>query len=159
MHETHKMTEPDWSLVKFFKKREFDKPCEMNRDFVFSLDSFREDIKTEILVTYSTNGVHSENSEHYKGNAVDVMFPKYTGNLFDLYLLAEKHGFTGIGIYPKWKIKNNVIGGIHLDKRHILTKGSRWIGYPVKVTEKGKTFLKQKYFKLDTDNLKKYKII
>lgn len=67
---------------------------------------------------------HSENSEHYKGNAIDfhfvtdVAFYAQVVKVEKLLLAWQFFNFVGLGIYPDW---NNP--GFHLDTRG---KKARW---------------------------------
>ena len=54
------------------------------------------------------------------------MFPNYQGALQDLYLMAERFNFTGIGVYPDWEVNGVVKGGLHLDIRS--GPPARWTG-------------------------------
>jgi len=147
----------DWDKLRHFKKHEFVGPQKMKESFLLRLDGFRDHIKSPIFISYSTNGTHSENSQHYKGLATDNLFPKWEGSLFGLYLMAEQFNFTGIGVYPDWEYDGKVIGGLHLDSRKLHNyRGARWIGVK-KLQKNGKIELE--YHGLTAKNLKKYKII
>jgi len=114
------MLDSDWKKIKYFKKEEFlgygDK---MEFFLVQLLDEFRRRLNKpiKILVGYAQKG-HAEKSFHYSGKAVDI----YIANThqLDLYFLAEKTGFGGIGLYPF----NNFI---HLDNRSFIDGAARWI--------------------------------
>lgn len=117
--------------LKHFQASEFSDPDRMNHDLLYRLDALREYLNTEIFISSSTGGDHVSNSQHYLGNAVDVLFPKWQGSLMSLFLIIERFGFSGIGIYPKWKINSKTIGGFHLDVRTVSKfQYKRWIGIP-----------------------------
>lgn len=154
------MKDCDWEKIKHFSKDEFVKPELMNFNLLKKLDCYREYLGTKIIVSYSTNGSHTKQSQHYLGNAVDVVFPEYKGSLFSLYLIAERFNFCGIGVYPKWSYKNKKIGGLHLDERPLeapLYQGARWIGVPEFNQALGKN--KNAYYALNPRNLITYNVI
>lgn len=98
----------------------------INRDLLTELDRFRHHLGIPVYITSGfRNG--SGTSQHDHGNAVDIVVPGYQKTLFDLYLEAERFGFTGIGLYPDWKWNGDEIGGLHLDVRSAV-KGARWLG-------------------------------
>jgi hypothetical protein len=51
-------------------------------------------------------------------------------NLLDVYLAALRFNWGGIGIYPEWSYDGKVVGGLHVDVRHMVLKGfnSSWLG-------------------------------
>lgn len=135
--------------MRYFKESEFHEFEKMNKDFLKSLDTFRHIIKTPVIITSSTDGVHAKNSQHYLGRACDVVMPNSNMNLLDLFLAAVYAGFTGIGIYPHWQMDGEIIGGLHLDNR--VTGHAFWLG----VKENGR----QKYVALNLSHLKKYGVV
>lgn len=89
-------------------------------------------------------------AQHGQGRAVDIIAPSYAGKLLDLYLLAERCAWKGIGVYPTWSTASGkVVGGLHLDIR--VGAPARWMGLG-----SGKL---QQYVGLDTANLKKHGVI
>lgn len=133
-----------WEQLQHFKKSEaWGDPDKMNHKLLIELDSFRDYIAVPIYISCGTQGAHATNSEHYKGNAVDIVLMSYKIPLFDVYLMAERFAFTGIGIYPFWRYNGSVIGGLHLDMGE---RRGRWIGYPVGS--------EQKYMAINKQNLK-----
>lgn len=147
----------NWDKLKHFKSTEFVEPAKMKEDFLLRLDEFRDFIKSPQIITFSTNGSHTEGSQHYQGLATDNVFPEWKGSLFGLYLIAEQFGFTGIGIYPKWRYNGNIIGGLHLDYRRLHNyRGARWIGLRER-QENGN--YENMYYGLSAKNLKKFRII
>lgn len=119
----------NFSNLKYFTPAEFTRPEKMNIEILTRLDALRAYLGTPIIITSSTDGVHADNSQHYLGNAVDAIFPKRTGSLPALWMIAERFGFNGIGIYPDWFYQDVKHGGLHLDCRpEINCQGARWIG-------------------------------
>lgn len=120
----------------------------MDHTLLLQLDQLREHIKTAIYVSsgFRLSGSTAD-SQHKLGRAVDVLCPGM--DLFSFYLAAERFGFQGIGIYPHWKWKNVMIGGLHLDTR--TTGPARWMGV---LSPVGQT-----YVALDPKNLKDYGVI
>ena len=68
--------------------------------------------------------------------AVDIVVPDYMETPFDLVMDATRFGFNGIGYYPHWKWKGEIVGGLHLDTRPLKEESddtlnysqSRWMG-------------------------------
>lgn len=146
------MTKDDWAKLRFFKETEnWGDPERMSPILLKALDDYRSVIKTPILVTSGTNGEHASESEHYVGRAVDIMFPELLpADLFDMYLIAERFPFSGIGVYPSWKLNGVIRGGLHLDVRPY--GQGRWMG----VLDENK---KQVYVGLNKINLKNQGLI
>jgi hypothetical protein len=140
--------------MKHFKESEFYDFSKMDKDFLARLDAFRAYVGSRCIIT-SSNEPHHEhqpNSQHYKNLAVDCVFPDWQGSLFSLYLIAERFGFSGIGLYPRWKFKDKQCGGLHLDCRVVENyQNARWIGIPKDN--------KNIYFPLTMKFLKELKII
>jgi len=93
------------------------------------LDQLREELNTPIVVTNAYRPADTA-SQHSVGKAVDIVFPQWRKGLMELFLVAERFPFTGIGIYPDWSHNHSVIGGLHLDVRDLkgTDKSARWIG-------------------------------
>lgn len=144
--ETRFIKSEEYQLLDHFNKSEFHKPLKMDFFFLRRLDFFRSYIQTPLIISSSNEKRSREGSQHNLGLAVDILAPNFSGSLFDLYLCAERFGFTGIGIYPDWKIDDIYCGGLHLDKRfESRAKGARWIGRKVKG--------KNEYFKMSQQTL------
>lgn len=112
----------DWTKIKHFKAKEFGDGDKMDVRLVNRLDAFAEELGHPVIVTAGfANDGHSPNSYHYKGMAADIIIPDL--NLLDVYLLAEKFGWKGLGIYPFWKYHNIRVGGLHVDERDM---PARW---------------------------------
>lgn len=124
-----------WSNLKYFKSDSttdaWGDPKKMDSFLLLFLDEFREAVGSPLIVTSGYRG--GDPAQHGLGRAVDVVAPNWAGSLFDLYLLAERFGFTGIGIYRDWIHNGKKLGGLHLDTRLILgsynpaLKGARWL--------------------------------
>ena len=124
--------------MKYFKESEFENFSLMNTELLSNLDSLREYLAVPIIISSSTGGEHEVGSQHYQGNAVDIVIPNYRGSLFSLYLIIERFNFTGIGIYPDWQYNGSKLGGFHLDQRFVKNQGARWIGLSNQVSGKNK---------------------
>lgn len=142
----------NWEIIKYFKPVEFGKNGKwMQEQLMRRLDNMREYIGKVIHCEPEHPGggyrlkpaSAQDKSYHYQGLAVDIHIEGLS--LAEMYLLAEKYNFTGIGVYPKW---NNP--GLHVDMRPVAEygRGSRW----------GCTESK-KYVDLDVEFLKKYVFI
>lgn len=144
--------------LEFFKPSEFPEPEKMDSELLKMLDSFRKYLGVPIVITFSTNGSHSKNSQHFKGKAVDIVVPNFGGSLFSLYLIAERYNFTGIGLYPRWKSAGVICGGLHLDSRELYQGfGARWIG--VGQYDEVKDKIVNKYYPLNTKSLIETKVL
>lgn len=117
----------DWKKFKHFKPSGFKHPEKMVYAHILRLDKMRENIKTPIIITSDYR--ESDTSMHGKGLATDIVFPEMKlDKLYYLYLEAERHNFTGIGIYAHWTLDGKVIGGLHVDSRPPVNgRGARWI--------------------------------
>lgn len=106
----------DWDKVKYFKPSEFTEPDKMNPRLIDLLDLFREEVGQPIKInaSYATKG-HSPDSQHYKGNAVDVTCRRLDSK--ELFFYAIKFPWGGIGLY-NW--------GLHLDLRPLRLPRPTW---------------------------------
>lgn len=162
------MKETVWEKLNFFKPKDtidnWGEPERINPELLLKLDDFRGALGTFLIVTSGTGEIHSKNSQHYLGNAVDIVAPKFKGSLFDLYLTAERFNFNGIGLYNGWKYKGKVVGGLHLDMRPLAVeedgtlyyRTNRWLGVSSTVKKRGKLVTYQKYHAFNEANLKKH---
>lgn len=118
-----------WKRVKYFTASEnWGDVDKISLELILELDAYREKINTPILITCGTQGKHVTDSAHYRGLAVDLVFPeKRLSDLPDLFLTVLRFSFNGIGLYTDWKYKDRVIGGMHLDIRPTPKKAT-WIG-------------------------------
>ena len=150
-----------WQKVRYFEPTEnWGDADAISDDLILRLDDFRHYLGIPCYITagVSTSG-HSGKSYHYREQgacAVDCVFPDYSGHPLDLILDATRFGFTGIGYYPHWQWKGEVVGGLHLDVRPmgldadgtLNYRHSRWLG----IMRDGK----QVYLPLTYNNLKRY---
>lgn len=116
-------------------------------------------LNTKVIIAYSNDGSHTKNSFHYQNLAVDLVFPEYKGSLFSLYLIVERFGFIGIGLYPKLKFEGKNFSSIHLDMRILGEEEQRprWIAIPEFREDVGK--IRNAYYPLNPQNLVKFKIL
>lgn len=161
-----------WSDLKYFKKdSKVDKwgdPSKMDIFLLLFLDELRDALKTPLIVTSGYR--KGDPAQHGLGRAVDVVAPKWEGSLFDLYLAAERFGFSGIGLYRDWAYEGKKIGGLHLDTRMIVGNykldecmGARWLCVrpgAEKLTDINEIMkIKQVYLRMDYENLKREGIV
>lgn len=124
-----------WESLKYFKvdgSDQFGEPFLIHPYLLILLDSLRAEIRTPLHITCGTQGMHTPNSQHYAGLAVDFVLPQYKNSHLDMIYKIMNFPFTGIGFYPDWyyKSESNIIGGYHVDIRPKLESESRdmWIG-------------------------------
>lgn len=120
---------------------------ELEESVLELLKDFAKQVNSEVIVTSAYRP--GDSGQHGEGLAIDVVVPAYAGRLLDLFFLAERQGWVGIGVYPKWQAAGKIIGGLHLDIRHGPT--ARWMGLG-----SGK---QQQYVALNQENLKKHGVI
>lgn len=114
------MKETNWSEIHHFSKREnWGDWTKVDKKVIIKLDQMREYCGKLIVIhcAYEKSG-HTNNSQHYLGKAVDINIIGM--KLVEQYLLAERFGWTGIGLYNCWKNP-----GLHLDLRDEEI-GARW---------------------------------
>lgn len=111
------------NLKHFNINEKWGNPNKINPLLLIILDELRQRIGKKFIIhcAYEQDG-HSENSQHYKGNAVDFhiancQFSIACGLMFEALhsiKIGEKYlsDVCGIGIYPDWNNK-----GFHLDVR------------------------------------------
>lgn len=123
------MLSSDWESLRYFTVSEnWGDPDLMEVELVTELDAFRHKAGTPIMVTSGTRGKHAPNSQHYIGKAVDIIFPEIPlHKLPDMFLMAMRFNFRGLGIYPFWELSGNITGGLHLDIRDA-NERAMWIG-------------------------------
>ncbi len=93
------------------------------------------------VIHCATQGTHSENSQHYKGLAIDVHYRSLT--LIEQIMLSLMFGWSAIGFYPTWKNK-----GLHLDLRQRTEYESLLMWYTKSVRDdKGKSQINYIYEK------------
>lgn len=85
--------------------------------FLEELDWFLHIEHLEFFISQGNQGHHVEGSEHYRGLACDIVFPKILQkNLPDVFHTALRYDFTGVGIYSEWNYHDKKVGGLHLQK-------------------------------------------
>lgn len=116
------MQEEDWNSIEYFSKNEkWGDWTIIDKRVIYKLDAMRKYAGKPFVVhcAYEKDG-HTTTSQHYVGKAVDGHFVDIP--LIEQYLVAERFGWHGIGVYPDW---NNQ--GLHLDMRDIVNStGARW---------------------------------
>lgn len=120
----------------------------------------RKQLGLPIIITagYATKG-HSQNSQHYKGKALDFVIPDYSNHIIDLILLIERFGFRGIGYYTFWQYNGRTVPGFHVDTRDLSTaRAARWMGVLELKKTKASEFniYQQKTVGLSYENIVKY---
>lgn len=134
-----------WERLKYFSKNEnWGDWTRINPKLLIELDSLREYAKVPMFISCGTQGFHAQDSEHFKGNAVDVVLTNAKIDLLDFYFFAERFDFSGIGIYPHWSYLGTNYGGLHLD---VGDRRGRWC---CSLDQQGK----QKYVAINKSNLK-----
>jgi hypothetical protein len=113
-----KMTLELWEKLRYFHPNEkyFGRSAwgdylQMDASFMFRFDEYRHRLGRPIIPHH---GYRLRGKNHPKGNTCD--FHVVGMDLLDLYILAERMGFSGIGMY-KW--------GMHLDTNHEVN--ARWV--------------------------------
>lgn len=168
---------PVWKTLRYFSRREnWGKPDLVDPKLLLILDAYRHELQVPLYVSkgVSPPGSHdAQDSAHYidektgYASAVDLI-PLLSQcsalTLLDCYLLATKYPFSGIGIYPHWRLSKiagsgKIVerGGLHLDTktRNNLSPfraAGHWIGIP------GKGY-KQQYMGVSKWNLRQCGII
>jgi len=152
------MTDEQWNCIKHFNPQEnWGNPQKLDFQVIWVLDRFREKINKPCIISEGTQGKHSPTSQHYKGKAVDFIVQLRGLSKLNCLLELLRFPFTGVGVYPHWRLNGNCdILGFHVDGREVtsLSQGvvqARWI----RVSENGE----RKYIGFNEANLKKYGII
>lgn len=135
-----------WSSVKNFIPDEFGPGADhLSPELVLELDAFRQFLGAKMIVSSAFRA--GDPKEHGQGLAVDIIIPTYSGkHLVDALFHAMRFKFRGIGIYPDWAYKGEVMGGLHLDMR-LVEHRAMWSG------RKGMGNANT-YFPLDVETLK-----
>lgn len=128
-----------WKEIKYFTLAEVnpegvpEDQVKMNKELMLGIDSCRATLGNPYRVLVNrgfaipANNNHSDNSYHYKGEALDIVVCKRINGVYHFLpviqqaVLIYKHtGFT-IGMYPHWKRTINgkkvLTGGLHVDVR------------------------------------------
>lgn len=140
-----KMNNANWLDIRHFKQDEnWGDWKKIEATLIYLLDSYRDKIKTPIYVSCGTQGKHCVGSEHYTGEAVDILFPnKLMRDGGELAQEAEDSGFSSIGIYNCWKLQGVSTLGMHLGVRKVKAT-KRWIG------------IESQYLPFNMVNIKRY---
>lgn len=109
----------NWNQIKHFKLKEWGNWKKVNPALIYLMDEFRKFINKPIIIHVAYEERPNSNSQHPLGNAVD--FHVVGIHPLDVYLLAERFPFTGLGIYGK-DVWNNP--GLHADIRKSIP--ARW---------------------------------
>jgi hypothetical protein len=133
-----------WQRLRYFDHASgvdnWGDPGAIADELLLRLDDFRHWLGVPVIVTAGVKVTgHASKSFHYVANgacAVDIVIPDYHNCMADLVLDASRFGFTGIGLYPDWQYRGEVIGGLHLDTRPLKWDSddtrnynqSRWMG-------------------------------
>ena len=124
------MNNQEWTRFypEFAVNENWGNPDLMQLSFLEVLYEWRERLGFPVHINYGTNGKHVDNSLHYIGFAVDVTPLREEIPLVDVFITALQFDFTGIGIYPKWKYNNKVVGGLHLERTPLKTSRTKlWL--------------------------------
>lgn len=138
------------NLKHFSRNENWGEPDKISHELLFSLDTFRELLGSPVVITCGTQGVHTKNSRHYIGCAVDIVIPDIKIPVFDLLVLAFKLPFTGIGYYSNWKYKKAKAHGFHFEQESFVPIKKTWMGVELSGN--------QVYLALSEENLSKYKL-
>lgn len=139
-----------WSKLKYFKKTEnWGSPNKISEDLLLELDRARGFIGERMIITSGTQGVHTVESYHYQGLAVDFVTPDSVSWL-NFFISLSRFSFKGIGYYPDWYFDGKKVGGFHVDLRPTL-KRAYWIA---KKTTRG-----QQYLPFDEKHLRMFKLL
>lgn len=157
-----------WESLKYFERQEFDEADRMDVDLLFMLEELREAVDEPLRIISSYR--NDSDSQHGYGKAVDAIFPTCKNHWLDIYLQAERIGFTGLGVYFYWKFYNEgscvryPIVGFHFDNRSFFTDDlntqhnlsgnvfARWI-WSDQENEAGE------YYPMNVKNLKHFKAL
>jgi hypothetical protein len=142
-------------------------PKKLDYFLLLFLDEFCDALKKKIVVTSGYRP--GDKKQHGQGKAVDIVVPDWDLPLFDLYLFAERFGFSGIGLYRSWRYAGRECGGLHLDVRTETGSyspglmGARWLCVRPGITALNSTEeamkVQQVYLPFDTDTLRKERFI
>lgn len=113
------MTFEQWININNFNPKydQFGEHEKMSYAFLLKLDFWREEHGIVTYINYGTQGEHSQNSYHYKGEAVDGQF-KNIHSPKEVYKICRIGGhFNGIGIYPQGVRNGKTHCAFHVDNR------------------------------------------
>ena len=109
------------TYIKHFKPAEFrNSLIFLKNDLFIKLDKFRDTVNAPVIISPAKGAllrIGFSTSAHYKGKAADI-FVDTDMPFLQLVKIAKETGFTGIGIYPDWKLAGHSNAkGMHLDVR------------------------------------------
>lgn len=120
-----------WKGIRHFRPEEFGPNPEVgnriNPHLVSRLEALREFVGKPIIIHEAfvpdSSRNHAPGSQHYLGNAADLHIEGLS--LIEMYLVAERFNFTGVGLYGPDVWRNP---GLHLDVRPLAEgqPGARW---------------------------------
>lgn len=147
-----------WDGLRYFRPAStidnWGDPKKMDRRILLEIDNMRNYLGQPLIVTSGYRHGKSERgsfSYHEYGLAVDIVAPEFKQHLMDLFLIASRFNFKGIGVYRDWHYKGQSIGGLHLDMRSEVTR-KQWLCY-----KDGAGV--QQYIGLTMDALREYRIV
>ncbi len=117
------------NLFKFKVLKLLDQQTEFAKNILYS------DRKIYCIVHSGTQGIHSKDSQHYKGWAVDVHYTNMS--LFEQVMLSLLFPWSAIGFYPTWNSQ-----GVHLDLRIQKWYERKAMWYTYNKVENGKLIVK-----------------
>ena len=128
-----KITTDDLIKIKYMANDNWGDIFKMSSFLVFTIEAMRFLAKNPIVLTspaYTGRG-HSKNSLHYIGQAADI---RVLGmSLMDMFILASRFPFTGIGIYPH---ADHPFLHVEIDELIPFENRGLWIGIKSKCPEK-----------------------
>jgi len=146
------ITKKHWKQIKHFRPNERDHKRRRNAFGNLELLQFRvlwlldqqtdfvkkvlyPDRKIYCIIHSGAGGIHSENSQHYLGLAVDVHYTSMS--LSEQVMLSLMFPWNATAFYPTW---NNQ--GLHLDLRKQKWYERRVMWYTYSIIENRKTIIK-----------------
>ena len=133
-----------WKQIKHFKPREnfgdlnlfsFNVLKLLDQQTEFAKNILYPNRKIYCIIHSGAGGVHSKNSQHYLGLAVDVHYTNMS--LYEQIILSLMFPWSATAFYPTW---NNQ--GLHLDLRKQKQYERRAMWYTYSIIENRKTIIK-----------------
>lgn len=125
------MTSVEWAKIYHFSSNEaWGDADKIEFTLVQKLDQLRSYLNKKMIILSGTQGLHSKNSFHYVGKAVDFcILDKGRLTMLDYFFMIEKF-FSRVGIYPYWKLNDTMVGGFHVDigSPQVPFTSQHWIG-------------------------------
>lgn len=145
-----------WERLRYFNRSEnWGVPSKISSQLLLKLDQTRHFLNTPMHVNRGFDPSAAKTSTHLEGKAVDLVLPECRRHPVDILIAIERFDYGGIGYYPHWEFRGEMIGGWHLDVRvrEKHTASARWMGVYDK--DQGR----QIYVALSYKNLVKYGVI